>query len=161
MKHKPNKTWFFAGLLIIFLVYQLSFYLYQVFFIPGSLTQQRGDAHLIYGIFLIFLIAVTSSQVLTPEVTCSFDKNMSQVVIESKSLSNITVTKYAFADIERADIEQYQERFGQVGRPVLILKSLKTIPIHTDYIKAQDIRHDIYTINKFIRQCLEGKNFLG
>ncbi|MBD2569376.1 hypothetical protein H6G59_16025 [Anabaena lutea FACHB-196] len=159
MKHQPTKDWFLAGLLIAFLVYQLCAYLYKVFFIPGSLTQQ--NAHLIYGTFLIFLIAVASSEVSTPEVTCSFDKSMSQVVIEYKSLGSSTVIKYSFADIQRADIEQYYDRLGQVGRLVLILKSLKTIPIHTDYIKAQDIRHDIYTINKFIRQCVGEENFQG
>ncbi|MBD2694387.1 hypothetical protein [Anabaena catenula] len=163
MKHQPTKNWFLAGLLIAFLAYQLISYLYKVFFIPGSLTQQTGDASLIYGAFLIFLIAVAGSEVSTPEVTCSFDKSMSQVVIEYKNLGgSSTVIKYSFADIQRAEIEQDYDRYwSQVGRPVLILKSLKIIPIHTDYIKAQDTRHDIYTINKFIRQCVGEKNFQG
>ncbi|MBD2628708.1 hypothetical protein [Trichormus variabilis] len=161
MKHQPTKNWLFGGFIIALLAYQLCSYLYQVFFIPGFLTQQRGDAHLIRGAFLTFLIAVASSGVSTPEVICSFDKSMSQVVIEYKSLGSSTVIKYSFADIQRADIEQEYDRLGQVGRPVLILKSLKTIPIHTDYIKAQDIRHDIYTINKFIRQCVGEENFQG
>jgi hypothetical protein len=162
MKHQPTKNWFLAGLLIAFLAYQLISYLYKVFFIPGFLTQQTGDANLIYSAFLLFLITMAFSEVTTPEVTCSFDKSMSQVVIEYKNLGgSSTFIKYSFADIQRAEIEQEYDRLGQVGRPVLILKSLKTIPIHTDYIKAQDIRHDIYTINKFIRQCVGEENFPG
>ncbi|MBD2385921.1 hypothetical protein [Cylindrospermum sp. FACHB-282] len=152
MKHQPTKirTLWLGALLFVFVIYQLSLYLYKVFFIPAFLSQQRWDTNLIYGVFLIFLMALAISELSTPAVTCNFYKNINQVVIEYKGLRTSKVIEYSFADILRADIEEYQERWGTVGRPILILKSQKTIPIHKDYINAQDVRHDIYTINNFI-----------
>ncbi|BAZ29763.1 hypothetical protein NIES4074_22100 [Cylindrospermum sp. NIES-4074] len=152
MKHQPARirNWWLTALLFVFLFYQLSLYLYKVFFIPAFVSQQRWESHLSYGGFLIFLMAVAISEFSTPAVTCSFYKKINQVVIEYKGLRTSKIIKYSFADILRADIEERQQRLGTVGLPLLILKSQKTIPIHKDYVNAQDVRHDIYTINKFI-----------
>lgn len=116
-----------------------------------SVQQNARQEQLLYSLLGLAAIAGGTWFATAPITLCSFYKRvMDKVVIERKSWRSNQVIECAIDQIQQVEIQDRRTRYGKAYRPVLILKSQDHVPIHPEFVKEQNARNVVYSIQQFL-----------
>ncbi|MEH2106620.1 hypothetical protein [Nostoc sp.] len=116
------------------------------------LVQQNERDYLFLLILFILIIMVIAAYFATsPVTTCTFYKSIDKVFIERKSWRGNQIIEHPLENILYFDIQEKQYKYSKLYRAVIVLKSLKQIPINPQYTDERNIRYAVSRIHSFLK----------
>ncbi|WP_414527917.1 hypothetical protein [Nodularia chucula] len=115
------------------------------------LVQQNQRTYLFFvNVFTLSLMAYGVYLATKPVSNCAFYKSLNQLFIERKTWRSRTVIEEPLENILRVDIQDKQFKYRKLYRIVIVLKSLKEIPLNPEYTNEDSVRNAVFKINYFM-----------
>ncbi|MEH2273181.1 MAG: hypothetical protein V7K68_32950 [Nostoc sp.] len=113
--------------------------------------QNERDYLFLLSLFILIMMAIAAYFATSPVTTCTFYKSIDKVFIERKSWRGNQIIEHPLENILYFDIQEKQYKYSKLYRAVIVLKSLKQIPINPQYTDEKNIRYAVSRIHSFLK----------
>jgi len=115
-----------------------------------SLNQNNREYYIFSSVWTLIVLVTGIFLATTPATTCTFDKNINKVLIQSKKLRINKVVEYPLEEIIHFYVKDKRYRNSTISQAVISIKDAKEIPINPQYTDKRSVENAVARIRHFL-----------